>query len=115
MTFRENAARKNHPDSEESFTARFAVIIRDHYGALTDPIKALARDAKVTLRTARNWWDGECAPRAESYMRLAALIPELRAQVAADLELDKELDRRAEEIFRRAMESYRQSRSDDAA
>lgn len=61
--------------------ARFCAFLRGKYAPLKHANKLLARDARVTPRTAENWLDLECTPRFEQAVMLMAADPEIEAAV----------------------------------
>ena len=72
-------------------SARFVGLLQDRFGPLRHAEKLLARMACSTPRSARNWLDGDCAPRIEHVIELMAADPVIEAAV-----LDMVAGRRAE-------------------
>jgi hypothetical protein len=61
--------------------ARVCGYLRERYGVLRHAPERLARDANATPRAARNWLDGECAPRLDNVVELMAADPEFEAAI----------------------------------
>jgi hypothetical protein len=61
--------------------ARVTEWLRDRYGPLRHAPERLARDANATPRAARNWLDGECAPRMDNVVELMAADPDFEAAI----------------------------------
>lgn len=55
--------------------------LRRRYGELRHAPVRLARAAQATPRAARNWLDGDCAPRIDNLVELMAADPDFEAAV----------------------------------
>jgi hypothetical protein len=60
---------------------RVCSYLRERYGELRHAPERLARAAKATPRAARNWLDGECAPRLDNIVELMAADPDFEAAI----------------------------------
>jgi hypothetical protein len=55
--------------------------LRNRYGELRHAPERLARAANATPRAARNWLDGECAPRLDNIVELMAADPDFETAI----------------------------------
>lgn len=70
-------------------------IVRAHFANDNSGLKRVARIVRRGERTAEGYWQGKSAPGVPEFLRLAQEVPELRAAVAALLQLDINRDPRA--------------------
>lgn len=85
-------------------TARIHRALRQAFDGVDSPVKRIARIANSNVRAAENWWQGKNSPGAVHLLRLAAQVPELKAEVRRLLgltaDLDPELEQAAMELMR---------------
>jgi hypothetical protein len=65
----------------ETYSQTIHRVLNKAYAPLRHATETLARHSGATPRAARNWLDGECAPRAEHLILLMANCAELRAEI----------------------------------
>lgn len=85
--------------------------LRRGFGHHPHPVKRLATVANTNIRTAKNWWNGSCAPGGLHLLRLIASEPvfsaEIRRLTGMRDDLDPELDRDISALVQRYMERRR--------
>lgn len=70
-------------------------IVRSHFANDNSGLKRVARIVRRGERTAEGYWQGKSAPGVPEFLRIAQEVPELRAAIAALLQLDINRDPRA--------------------
>lgn len=78
--------------------------LRLRFGDSKSAVKLIARVANSNERAAENWLNGRCAPTVAHFIRLAAQVPELKAEVRRLLELEADLDPEAQELMARVVQ-----------
>lgn len=73
-------------------TSTIYEALRRAFDGADSPVKRIARIANSNTRAAENWWQGKNLPDVVHFLRLAAQIPELKAEVRRLLGLREDLD-----------------------
>lgn len=73
-------------------TEAIVAAIRRAYDGNDSPVKRIARLANSNTRSAENWWRGKNLPDVVHFLRLAAQIPELKAEVRRLIGMESDIN-----------------------
>lgn len=93
------------------FTKAFQKILHEEYGDQRYPLQKIAEDAGAVESTAKNWWEGRCAPGALHLAKLETRNPGIASAMRRLKAMEADLDPEFERAFHYTLQLYAQAMS----